>query len=360
MTPPKLSDTDKQSILELYRQPEESTSTLASRYGVSNSTINRVLKQGFSAEEYEALVQQKRSLSSRPLPSNTKKTASAKTRSRRSSKPTKARADMVDPSEGWEDEASVQTESVSSKSAESSKGEKRRRRSSASSKPSKSVSAEGKEAGVAESTAANTAEDRPVTKDLPVKKESSDPKEAPAVVQAAPQSAGKEMPKLKKNKETDDSSLEEMLRADLLDLDDEDDDLSNLDEDDFEDDDEDDDEEDGDEGEAVSRLPKTLQLSVQPLADASLPRTCYLVIDRSAELVTKPLKEFGDLGEVPSSEVQEKTLPIFDNHRVAKRFSNRFQRVIKVPDGRMLQKTCNYLQGKGITRLLIDGQVYSL
>ncbi|MGL5075437.1 MAG: transposase, partial [Waterburya sp.] len=56
----------------------------------------------------------------------------------------------------------------------------------------------------------------------------------------------------------------------------------------------------------------------------------------------------------------QKTLPVFDNHRIAKRFSHRRERVIKVPDGRMLQKTSQYLQEKGITRLLIDGQIYSL
>ncbi len=97
-----------------------------------------------------------------------------------------------------------------------------------------------------------------------------------------------------------------------------------------------------------------------PLSEASLPKICYLVVDRSAELVARPLREFSDLGRIPVEEVQQKTLPIFDNHRVAKRFSNRSQRVIKVPDGQMLQKTCSHLKAKGITRLLIDGQVYSL
>ncbi|HEY9607254.1 MAG TPA: hypothetical protein V6C85_36950, partial [Allocoleopsis sp.] len=95
-------------------------------------------------------------------------------------------------------------------------------------------------------------------------------------------------------------------------------------------------------------------------SEASLPRTCYLVVDRAAELIARPLREFGDLGRIPAEEVQEKTLPVFDNHKVARRFSNRSQRVIKVPDGRMLQKACSHLQAKGITRLLIDGQVYSL
>ena len=97
-----------------------------------------------------------------------------------------------------------------------------------------------------------------------------------------------------------------------------------------------------------------------PLAEASIPKTCYLVVDRAAELVARPLREFGELGQIPSDETQEKTLPVFDNHRVAKRFSNiRTQRVIKIPDSGVLQKAALHLQAKGITRLLIDGQVYT-
>jgi len=101
-------------------------------------------------------------------------------------------------------------------------------------------------------------------------------------------------------------------------------------------------------------------VQVLPLSVANLPKTCYLVIDRSAELITRPLKDFGDLGLIPSLENQQKTLPIFDNHRVAKRFSTKRDRVIKVPDSQMLHKASSHLQAKGITRLLIDGQVYSL
>jgi hypothetical protein len=110
-----------------------------------------------------------------------------------------------------------------------------------------------------------------------------------------------------------------------------------------------------------SRIAGKVLVQVLPLAEASLPRTCYLVVDRSAELIARPLKEFGDLGQIPEAETLEKTLPIFDNHRIAKRYSNpRTQRVIKLPDGQVLQKTSSHLQAKGITRLLIDGQVYAL
>jgi hypothetical protein len=112
-------------------------------------------------------------------------------------------------------------------------------------------------------------------------------------------------------------------------------------------------------GESIE-LRGTGLIQVLPLSEASLPKICYLVVDRAAELITRPLKAFGELGQIPAAEIREKTLAVFDNHRVARRFATRNQRVFKIPDGSMLQKTAPYLLAKGITRLLIDGQVYSL
>jgi len=131
-------------------------------------------------------------------------------------------------------------------------------------------------------------------------------------------------------------------------------------EEDQDDQDEDENEDQEDDNFFSSALGDKINLQVLPIAVASFPKTCYLVIDRSAELITRPLREFAQLGKISSQEFQQKTLPIFDNHKVAKRFSNRSQRVIKVPDGSIFHKTSGHLKAKGITRLLIDGQIYSL
>jgi transposase-like protein len=136
----------------------------------------------------------------------------------------------------------------------------------------------------------------------------------------------------------------------------------NLD-DDFEDDEEFEEDEDG-EDEAPLMARSGERVRVLPLSEAHLPRMFYIVIDRMAELVTCPLQEFRDLGELPPEEESQETLPVFDNHRIAQRFSRRNpkknQRVIKLPDGRVLAKTSHWLRAKGIQRLLLDGQVYAL
>ena len=141
-------------------------------------------------------------------------------------------------------------------------------------------------------------------------------------------------------------------------------------EDDDREDDDDNDEEDDDDGEIYSDADAQRDLTalqvqqfmrVIPLDQALMPRICYVVVDRSAELVVRPLKDFGDMGQVPISSDQTMTLPIFDNPRGAKRFANaRTERVIKVPDSQVFHKTSDNLRSKGITYLFIEGQLYSL
>jgi hypothetical protein len=216
------------------------------------------------------------------------------------------------------------------------------------------------------STSQVAAADRPIP-DLPAAtdeiaqeliEETEEPDESEVtVLDETPQSAGPDWAEV--------SVLEEMLGEDLTDLDEDRDDDDDNDDDDLDDGVEDEWEDGAAYAPLSDREPRlrgvrSANVQVLPLSEASLPKICYLVVDRAAELISRPLKDFSDLGKIPLEEVLQKTLPVFDNHRVARRFSNRAQRVIKVPDGRLLQKTSSHLEAKGITRLLIDGQVYSL
>ncbi|TYQ28514.1 helix-turn-helix domain-containing protein [Pseudanabaena sp. UWO310] len=101
------------------------------------------------------------------------------------------------------------------------------------------------------------------------------------------------------------------------------------------------------------------RLEILPLDRAELPLICYIVVDRIAEIITRPLKDFKDLGAIPPEESLAKTIPIFDNHRVARRFSHHNQRVIKFPSD-LIHITRPKLVQKGITRILFSGQVYTL
>jgi len=324
MTARKLSDSEKQDILHLYRTTGETSSSLANQYGVSTSTISRLLKSSLPADEYEMLIQQKRSLRSSELSDDPPQEDSSRVEISTEQTQTQPAFVEVEPVVVTEP-SFVEPEEVTPPRAKPILRRSRRR---------------------------SSAEDGTELPILPEAEQLEVPLEG--LVTVSPSKTKGE------NGFAEAEVLKEILSQDLIepeedlsdDLDDE------LDE---EDDDEDFDDESDQPLLVSSQLREGFTVQILPLADAPIPRTCYLVVDRAAELIAPPLRDFGDLGQIPDEEIQAKTLPIFDNHRIAKRYSNpRTQRVIKLPDGRVLSKTASHLRAKGITRLLIDGRVYSL
>lgn len=327
MSPRKLTEDDKHSMLQLYRNSKATTSTLAEEFGVSSSTVSRFLKNSLSAEEYESLIQQKRL----------------------------ARTPRGDREKTAEDLPKPESEKSSSKKIVL---------------PQKTTVKETPEVETpVESTSAHPTPKKSVEEMVVVTESDREPTQTPPQIEteAKPKielkPAAKAKPKIEP-KTTDKISLKPLEEED----DDDDFDVLTLKEmlgeeidDDDDDDDEDDDDDDRDEEISYTYTDSQARnLEILPLSAASFPRTCYLVVDRAAELIVKPLQEFADLGTIPDTEIEQKTLPVFDNHRIAKRFSHRREKVIKVPDGSMLQKTASYLQEKGITRLLIRGQIYAI
>ena len=98
----------------------------------------------------------------------------------------------------------------------------------------------------------------------------------------------------------------------------------------------------------------------QPLGDAALPASVYMLVDKAVELQAKPLSDFPELGQLPAEEEGRQALMVFANPRQAKRHCGRTQRVIKVPDTRILERTAPYLVAQGITRVVMEGSLYSL
>ncbi|MEM8829990.1 MAG: hypothetical protein AAGE96_11600 [Cyanobacteria bacterium P01_G01_bin.19] len=375
MSPRKLTEDDKQEILQLYRNSEATTSTLANRYEVSSSTISRFLKNKLSTMEYEDLIQQKR-LARTPRGEKTatkeetkpKKAKASTTKKSSKVKKTRKKAEKK-PVEVVEEKAIALPEVESAEVAETieskSVAKRRRRRRSSAKNESKPLDATAETPALDLPESSTEVEDLNSSK-LVIDKASLAASDEPELEKPAKNNGlilkSEKVEDLASNLEVDEDedeedddqldliTLKEMLGEDLEDINDEEDD-----------EDDDDWDEEGEENIRYSRQDSGFSdVEILPLSQAQLPRTCYLVIDRAAELIVKPLAEFGDLGEIPQDEIRQRTLPVFDNHRIAKRFSHRRERVIKVPDGRMLQKTSRHLQEKGITRLLIDGQVYSL
>ena len=100
--------------------------------------------------------------------------------------------------------------------------------------------------------------------------------------------------------------------------------------------------------------------SVQPLVPADLPASVYMLVDKTVELDIKPLKDLPELGTLPEDEAERQALVLYANPRQAKRYCGRNQRVIKVPDSGVLARTAPYLLSQGVTRLVVEGALYSL
>jgi hypothetical protein len=322
MSSSKLSDAQKQEIVQIYQEtPEETTITLAERYGVSSSTVRRILQNAIPKELYDSLTQQKQRLH------RTGKRSARKAQPEETSTPVLTVETQSEKSEFQ----STQPESEVGSGELSSPLKRRRKRSSALESNASEELQEIEQSMVPQKT-------------IP----------SPLIISRQPILKSEAQQQLTLE---DFFNLPEELSEFETDEEEEEDDY--LEEEDAEID-------RGTDNELLIIRNQTLsrfdadQIQILPLSEANLPRTCYLVIDRFSELITRPLKAFSELGQIPPEEIQKKTLPIFDNHRVASRFSARNQRVFKLPDSQLLQKTAPYLQAKGITRLLVDGQVYRL
>ncbi len=141
--------------------------------------------------------------------------------------------------------------------------------------------------------------------------------------------------------------------------------------DDSEDDSEDDSDDDlllDDDGEASAGVAASLGLmgsggsavEVRPLAEATLPASAYMLVDKTVELQARPLSDFPELGALAPEELQLQALVVYINPRQAKRQCGRSQRVIKIPDPQVFQRTSRFLVAQGIERVLIEGSLYSL
>ena len=181
----------------------------------------------------------------------------------------------------------------------------------------------------------------------------------------------------------DDITNDDDLNGEDDDLDDEDDEFADIyDEDELSDEDDDSDDDDSDDEEvdigvirprgtrrhhaadalaALGTAARTGQpVETRPLEEASLPASAYMLVDKTVELQARPLSEFPELGLLEAEELERQALVVFGNPRQAKRQCGRSQRVIKIPDTSVFVRTSRFLVSQGISRVVIEGALYSL
>ena len=316
-------------IVSQYRTSDVTTGALADSFGVSASTITRILKDGIPADDYRELVRSRRG-------GTTRSTGSSEQPESSSSSDTTAaphRSDSVAAQLSlMEDRA--EDDSSYPKAGEQSEVERDR-----------SQLGDPDQDGFEDDS---DEEDEDFDEEDDDSLEDPDEQELQAELDDPSESAVPE------NDDFDPQGDDSEEDDEDLDLDDDDDD-EDPDEDDFEPD-------------------PTPALQVLSLEDLDYPPVCFAVIDRHQELTTRPLEDFTalDISALSSSGIPEevlrkaKTLPIFDSHRVARRFSDMCKRDGNAPhriiqfQGQTLVVASDQLKRKGITHLLVDGQIFSI
>ena len=110
----------------------------------------------------------------------------------------------------------------------------------------------------------------------------------------------------------------------------------------------------------VAGLSGSAPMETQPLSPGVLPDSVYMLVDKVVELDARPLRDFPELGPLDTVDQDRQGLFLFSNPRTAKRQCGRSQRVIKVPDTTVFERTSSYLLKRGITRLVMEGTVVAL
>ena len=101
-------------------------------------------------------------------------------------------------------------------------------------------------------------------------------------------------------------------------------------------------------------------LSSVSIADTELPRIVYMIVDKNIELEIKLLKEFPEWEFLPTEDLERKTIEIYSDLKIAKRFCKREQRVIKVPNTDVFRIASPILVSKGITRIINEDRLIAL
>ena len=101
-------------------------------------------------------------------------------------------------------------------------------------------------------------------------------------------------------------------------------------------------------------------LSSFPIEDFKFPDLVYMIVDKKIELETKYLKDYPDWQFLSQDELIRKSIEIHFDLKIAKRFCNREQKVIKVPNTNVFKIVSPLLLSRGISRIVTPDKLIAL
>ena len=97
-----------------------------------------------------------------------------------------------------------------------------------------------------------------------------------------------------------------------------------------------------------------------PISKVDFPKKVYMIVDKTIELEIRYLREYPEWQFLSEEELNRKTIQIFIDLKVAKRFCNANQKVLKVPNTDVFRLVAPFLLEKGISRIVSDDKLISL
>ena len=109
----------------------------------------------------------------------------------------------------------------------------------------------------------------------------------------------------------------------------------------------------------IENIPQK-DLSSISISEVSFPKTVYLIVNKNIELEIKCLNEYSQWEFLSKEELKRKTIEIFEDLKIAKRFCNKEQKVIKVPNTDVFRIVAPLLLSRGISRIVTTDKLISL
>ena len=107
-------------------------------------------------------------------------------------------------------------------------------------------------------------------------------------------------------------------------------------------------------------LEKRKELSSIPITEFDLPEIVYMLVDKKIELDPKILKEYTEWTFMPEKDLSRLTLEIFSNQKKAKICCSKNQKIIKIPNSKVISTVSRFLKANGITRIIYGDSLLSL
>ena len=102
------------------------------------------------------------------------------------------------------------------------------------------------------------------------------------------------------------------------------------------------------------------ELSSVPISEIDFPKIVYMIVNKNIELEIKLLKDYPQWDFLPITDLNRKTIEIYNDIKVAKRFCNKEQKVIKVPNTEVFRIVAPTLIARGISRIICAEQLIAL